>query len=52
MERGGEWVFVPHKYVGGLIVPKGRGAMLRENFGKSMRFRKKAKTELAKREAR
>ena len=49
VERDGDWVFVPRKYVGGFTVPKGRGAMLKENFGKSMRFRKKAKSELAKR---
>ena len=49
VERDGEWVFIPHKYVGGFNVPKGQGAMLRENFKKSMRFRKKAKQELAKR---
>jgi hypothetical protein len=49
VERDGEWVFVPHKYVGGLNVPKGRSEMLKENFGKAMRFRKKAKAELAKR---
>jgi hypothetical protein len=49
VERGGEWVFVPHRYVGGFIVPRGRVAMIRENFSKSMRFRAKAKQELAKR---
>ena len=49
VERDGEWVFVPHRYVGGFIVPKGRVEMLRENFSKSMRFRKKAKAELARR---
>jgi hypothetical protein len=49
VERDGEWVFVPNKYVGGFNVPQGRAAMLRENFKKSMRFRKKAKQELAKR---
>jgi hypothetical protein len=49
IERDGEWVLVPHKYVGGFNVPKGQAAMLRENFKKSMRFRKKAKAELAKR---
>jgi hypothetical protein len=49
VQRDRQWVFVPHKYVGGLVVPKGRVAMLRENFGKAMRFRKKAKAELAKR---
>jgi hypothetical protein len=51
VERDGEWVFVPHKYVGGFNVPKGQVAMLRENFKKSMRFRRKAKEELAKRRA-
>jgi len=49
VERDGEWVFVPHKFVGGFIVPKGQVAMLRENFKKSLRFRKIAKRELAKR---
>jgi hypothetical protein len=49
VERDGDWVLVPHKYVGGFNVPKGQAAMLRENFKKSMRFRKKAKAELAKR---
>jgi hypothetical protein len=49
VERDGEWVLVPHKFVGGFIVPEGRAAMLRENFKKSMRFRKVAKRELAKR---
>jgi hypothetical protein len=32
-------------------VPEGRAAMLRENFKKSMRFRKVAKGELARRTA-
>jgi hypothetical protein len=49
VERDGEWVLVPHKFVGGFIVPEGRAAMLRENFKKAMRFRKVAKRELAKR---
>jgi hypothetical protein len=49
VERDGEWIFVPHKYVGGFNVPKGRTEMLREVATKSMRFRKKAKAELAKR---
>jgi hypothetical protein len=50
VERDGEWVLVPHKFVGGFIVPEGgQVAMLRENFKKSMRFRKVAKRELAKR---
>jgi hypothetical protein len=49
VQRDGGWVFVPHKCVGGLNVPKSRLGMLRENFGKSLRFRKKAKAELASR---
>jgi hypothetical protein len=49
VEREGGWVFVPHKSIGGFNVPKGQMAMLRENFGKSLRLRKKAKAELAKR---
>jgi hypothetical protein len=49
VERDGQWVLVPHKYVGGFNVPQGRMAMMRENFAKSRRFRKKAKAELAKR---
>jgi hypothetical protein len=49
VERDGEWVFVPHKYVGGFSVPPGRVAMWRSNFSKVRRFRKKAKTELARR---
>lgn len=51
VERDGDWVFVPQKFVGGFVVPKGQIAMLRENFGKSMRFRKRAKLELARRTA-
>lgn len=49
VERDGSWALVPHKFVGGFIVPKGQIAMLRENFKKSVRFRKVAKREMAKR---
>ena len=49
VERDGQWVFVPHRYVGGMVVPKGRVAMVRENAGKAMRFRKRAKAEIARR---
>lgn len=49
VEREGEWVFVPLKYVGGFNAPRGQLAMMRENFGKSMRLRKRAKAEMAKR---
>jgi hypothetical protein len=50
LERDGGWVLVPHKYIGGMVVPEGRVAMVKENFAKSLRFRKKAKAELAKRQ--
>jgi hypothetical protein len=49
VERDGEWVFVPHRFVGGFVLPEGRSAMVRENFKKALRFRKVAKRELAKR---
>jgi hypothetical protein len=49
VERDGDWVLVPHKYVGGFNVPQGRVAIMREVVTKTMRFRKKAKTELARR---
>jgi hypothetical protein len=49
VERDGEWVLVPHRFVGGFILPEGRAAMLRANFRKALRFRKVAKLELAKR---
>jgi hypothetical protein len=52
VERDGSWVFVPHRYVGGFDVPKGQVAMLRQVVTKTMQFRKKAKTELAKRAGR
>jgi hypothetical protein len=49
VERDGDWVLVPHKYVGGFVVPRSQLGMLRENWSKSLRFRKTAKNELAKR---
>jgi len=45
-------VFVPHKYVGGFNVPQGQMAIMRELVTKTMRFRKKAKAEQAKRSER
>jgi hypothetical protein len=51
VERDGEWVFVPHKILGGITLPEGRVATVRENYTKIKRFRKKAKVELAKRGA-
>lgn len=49
VEGDGGWAVVPHKVVGGFEVPDGRLALLRENFGKAVRFRRTAKRELAKR---
>ena len=43
------WSIVPAKLVGGFEVPKGQVAIVRENFRKSLRFRRTAKRELAKR---
>ena len=46
----GEWVLVPHKLVGGFILPPGGFIpAIRENFKKSLRFRKIAKRELVRR---
>ena len=41
----------PHKLVGGFVVPRGRRAMLSENWRKAMRFRRIARRELARRES-
>jgi hypothetical protein len=49
VEREGEWVMIPHKYVGGFNVPKKQTALWREIVSKQSGFRKKAKAELAKR---
>jgi hypothetical protein len=50
VERDGAWVLVPHRYVGGMNIPEGGFVtVLRENFKKSLRWRKIAKRELAKR---
>jgi hypothetical protein len=49
VERDGEWVFVPHKYVGGFNVPQGQIEFWREIVGRGRRFRRRAKAELAKR---
>jgi len=45
----GEWSLVPHRLVGGFELPQSKLQGYRENFRKMLRFRKKAKTELAKR---
>jgi hypothetical protein len=49
VDRDGEWVFVPHRYVGGFALPKGRFAVWTENLSKMRKFRRTAKAELAKR---
>ncbi len=43
------WSLVPHKFVGGFELPKSKLQSYRENFSKMMRYRKKAKAELARR---
>ena len=47
------WSLVPHKFVGGFELPEVASSQTyRENFRKMLRYRKKAKAELAKRRAR
>lgn len=46
----GDWSLVPHKFVGGFEIPKSKLQTYKQNFSKMMRYRKKAKTELAKRQ--
>ena len=43
------WALVPHRLVGGIELPPGRVAMLRENFSKIRRYRRVAKREMARR---
>jgi Pyridoxamine 5'-phosphate oxidase len=45
----GGWALVPHKFVGGFEIPKSKLQVYRENFSKMMRYRRKAKGELARR---
>ncbi|HYH57916.1 MAG TPA: pyridoxamine 5'-phosphate oxidase family protein [Thermoleophilaceae bacterium] len=50
IERGDEWVLVPHRLVGGFELPPGSMlARSRLNFAKMRRYRKIAKRELARR---
>jgi hypothetical protein len=49
VKEGGEWSLVPHRLVGGFELPKSKLQAYRENFRKILRYRKKAKTELARR---
>jgi hypothetical protein len=51
VQDGDAWALVPHKLVGGFeLPPTSTLARYRLNFQKMRRFRKKAKTELARRE--
>jgi hypothetical protein len=45
----GGWALVPHKFVGGFEIPKSKFQTYKQNFSKMMRYRKKAKKELARR---
>jgi hypothetical protein len=48
LENGG-WSFVPHRYVGGFEIPQSQLQMWRQNFKRMLRYRKRAKEELARR---
>ena len=45
------WSLAPHKFVGGFELPKSKLQAYRQNFNKMMRYRRKAKGELARRRA-
>jgi hypothetical protein len=49
VQEAGDWSLVPHRLVGGFELPQGKLQAYRENLGKMLRFRKRAKAELAKR---
>ena len=49
VHEAGGWSLVPHKFVGGFEIPRSKLQGYRENFSKMMRYRKKAKGELARR---
>lgn len=50
VEEDGGWSLVPHKLIGGFELPPGSAlAQARLNFGKALRFRRKAREELARR---
>ena len=48
-EADGAFAVVPHRLVGGFELPSSRAAMLRQNVPKAIRFRRRAKRELARR---
>jgi hypothetical protein len=49
---GDDWALTPHKLVGGFELPASKVAAYRQNFRKMLRYRRKAKEELARRRAR
>jgi len=52
VEEDGGWSLAPHRLVGGFELPEKKSQAYRANFRKMLRFRKKAKAELAERRAR
>ena len=49
VREDGGWSLVPHRFVGGFELPRSQLALVRENFRKVLRYRKRAKQELARR---
>jgi hypothetical protein len=50
VEEDGGWAVIPHRLIGGFELPPGSGLQrYRLNFGKILRYRKKAKAELRER---
>jgi hypothetical protein len=51
VEENGGWSLVPHKFVGGFELPNSKFGAQREFFRRMLQYRKRAKTELARRRA-
>ena len=51
VSENGDYAVIPHRLVGGFELPSNRLQMLRQNVPKAMRFRRRAKRELARRGA-
>ena len=49
VRENGDWSLVPHKFVGGFEIPKSKLQTYKQNFNRMMRYRRNAKTELARR---
>jgi hypothetical protein len=47
VREDGGWSLVPHKFVGGFELPKSQLQVVRKNFRNVLRYRRKAKQELA-----